>query len=90
MIHAKKALEKLTLEEIKKVNPQLENELREGAFKKAKVKSGYKCAMFGKIFPNRRGLEVDHIKSLNNGGLSVPQNLQILCRSCNAKKGDSV
>ena len=90
VIHEKKELEKLTLEEIKKANPQLENELREGAFKKAKVDGGYKCAMCGKIFPDKRFLQVDHIKSLNNGGLSVPKNLQILCRSCNAKKGDRV
>ena len=90
MIHEKKELEKLTLEEIKQVNPQLENELRDGAFEKAKVDGGYQCAGCGKIFPNRRYLQVDHIKSLNNGGLTLPENLQILCRSCNAKKGDSV
>ena len=88
--HDKKKIEKLTLEEIKKVNPQLENELREGAFKKAKVDGGYKCAMCEKVFPDKRFLQVDHIKSLNNGGLTVPENLQILCRSCNAKKSDRV
>lgn len=86
----KRKFEKATLEEIKKVNPQLENELREGAFKKAKFGGGYKCAMCGKVFPNKRFLQVDHIKSLNNGGLTVPENLQILCRSCNAKKSDRV
>ena len=88
--YGKKNLNELTLEEIKKINPQLENELREGAFKKAKVAGGYKCMSCGKIFPDKRFLQVDHIKSLNNGGLSVPDNLQILCRSCNAKKSDSV
>lgn len=86
----KKNLNKLTLEGIKKFNPQLENELREGAFQKAKVDGGYKCMNCGKIFPDKRFLQVDHIKSLNNGGLSVPENLQILCRSCNSKKSDSV
>lgn len=90
VIYGKKKLEKLPLEEIKKVNPQLENELREGAFKKAKVDGGYKCANCGKVFSDKRFLQVDHIKSLNNGGLSVPENLQILCRSCNAKKSDSI
>lgn len=90
VIYGKKKLEKLTLDEIKKVNPQLENELREGAFKKAKVDGGYKCANCGKVFSDKRFLQVDHIKSLNNGGLSVPENLQILCRSCNAKKSDSI
>lgn len=88
--YGKKNLNELTLEEIKKINPQLENELREGAFQKAKVAGGYKCMSCGKIFPDKKFLQVDHIKSLNNGGLSVPDNLQILCRSCNAKKSDSV
>ena len=88
--YGKKPLEKLTLEEIKKVNPQLEKDLREKTFDKAKVGGGYKCAICGKIFPNRKFLQVDHIKSLNNGGLSVPENLQILCRSCNAKKSDTL
>ena len=88
--YGKKPLEKFTLEEIKKVNPQLEQDLREKTFDKAKVGGGYKCAICGKIFPNRKFLQVDHIKSLNNGGLSVPENLQILCRSCNAKKSDTL
>lgn len=88
--HDKKNLNELTLEEIKKVNPQLEHELREGAFQKAKVYGGYKCNLCGKIFSDKKFLQVDHIKSLNNGGLSVPENLQILCRYCNARKGDSV
>ena len=74
----------------RKVNPQLENELREKTFEKAKVIGGYKCAGCGKIFTNRQFLQVDHIKSLNNGGLSVPENLQILCHSCNVKKSDKV
>ena len=84
----KRGIERLPLNEIKNVNPQMEKELRDGAFAKAKVQGGYACAHCGKIFPNRQFLHVDHIKSMNNGGLSTLDNLQILCRSCNAKKGD--
>ena len=84
----KRGIERLPLNEIKKVNPQMEKELRDGAFAKAKVQGGYACAHCGKIFPNRQFLHVDHIKPMNNGGLSTLDNLQILCRSCNAKKGD--
>ena len=81
-------LENLPLDKIKEFDPALEKELREGAFAKAKVSSGYVCAHCGNVFPDRRYLNVDHIKPMNKGGLSVPENLQILCRSCNAKKGD--
>ena len=90
VIYGKKKLEELPLSEIAKINPEFEKNLREGAFQKAKVANGYKCMNCGKIFPNKRFLQVDHIKSLNNGGLSEPENLQILCRSCNAKKGDKI
>ena len=86
--YGKKKLEELPLSEIAKINPELEKSLREGAFKKAKVGNEYQCAVCGRKFFTRQFLQVDHIKSLNNGGLSVPENLQILCRSCNAKKGD--
>mgnify|MGYP000899374750 CR=1 FL=1 len=86
--HDKKALVSLPLDKIREVDPALEEELREGAFAKAKTPSGYVCAHCGKVFSNRRYLNVDHIIPLNKGGLSVPENLQILCRSCNAKKGD--
>ena len=84
----KKALESLPLDKIREVDPTLEEDLREGAFAKAKTPSGYVCAHCGNVFPNRRYLNVDHIIPMNKGGLSVPENLQILCRTCNGKKGD--
>ena len=86
----KVALESLPLDKIRAVDPALEEELREGAFAKAKTSSGYVCAHCGEVFPNRQFLHVDHIVPLNKGGRSVRDNLQILCRSCNAKKGDQL
>lgn len=34
-----------------------------------------------------KNLSVDHIVAIVNGGRNVLSNLQILCRSCNSKKG---
>ena len=63
--------------------------LEEGAFDKAKTADGqYACASCGKKYPNRIMLQVDHITPMNKGGKTKPENLQILCRSCNAEKSD--
>lgn len=45
-----------------------------------------KCAMCGETDP----LTVDHIIPLDKGGANTPDNLQILCRSCNNRKGTRV
>ena len=84
----KRNLEDLPLSEIKKYNPKLEAQLRSATFSKS-IKNGlYTCASCGKQYSNKLFLHVDHIIPLNKGGKSIPENLQILCRSCNAKKGD--
>lgn len=89
-VEDKYPIEKFPLNKIKEVNPSLERELREGAFKNAKVTNGYICAHCGQIFSDRQFLHVDHIIPMNQGGLSVLDNLQILCRKCNTKKGDKL
>ena len=38
----------------------------------------------------RACFHVDHIIPMNQGGKSVPENLQILCRQCNGIKGDQI
>ena len=83
------ALEDLPLREIGKLNPQREKELRDGAFAKARTSRGaYRCACCGMEAASRIPFQVDHILPMNKGGKSVPENLQILCRSCNGRKGD--
>ena len=82
-------LEDLPLYEIGKLDPQREKELRDGAFAKAQTPQGtYRCACCGMEADSRVPFQVDHILPMNKGGKSVPENLQILCRSCNGRKGD--
>lgn len=84
-----RALEDLPLHEIGKFNPALEKELRDQAFIKAKDANGnYRCACCGVADKSRIFFQVDHIVPMNNGGKSVAENLQILCRQCNGTKGD--
>ena len=84
-----KALEDLPLYEIGKLDPQREKDLRDGAFAKAQTPQGtYRCACCGMESASRIPFQVDHILPMNKGGKSVPENLQILCRSCNGRKGD--
>lgn len=44
--------------------------------------SDFKCIVCG----NSKGIEVDMIVSISNGGLFVKENLQPLCGSCNKEK----
>ncbi|MDD4510783.1 MAG: HNH endonuclease signature motif containing protein [Oscillospiraceae bacterium] len=84
-----RSLEDMPLYEIGKINPELEKNLREQAFQQSLDKSGcYHCAMCGAADRSRVYFQVDHITPMNKGGKSVPENLQILCRQCNGKKGD--
>ena len=84
-----RALEDLPLHEIGKINPALEKELRDQAFEKAKdADENYRCACCGVADKSRIYFQVDHIVPMNNGGKSVVENLQILCRQCNGTKGD--
>jgi len=46
-------------------------------------KYGYRCARCG----SPSNLELDHIIPLSRGGATSVRNLQVLCRSCNRKKG---
>ena len=90
VVYGKRQLEDMSLYDIGRVAPEYEKQLRDGAFAKAKAADGmYACAICGKKYPNRIMLQVDHIIPMNKGGKTIPDNLQILCRICNGKKGDT-
>lgn len=91
VVYETRKLEELSLYEIRKVNPKLEMQLRDAAFEKAKTSDGkYQCAACGMKNRSKVCFHVDHIIPMNQGGKSVPENLQILCRRCNGIKGDQI
>ena len=84
-----RSLEQLPLQKIIELYPKIGLKLKEDAFAAARNDDGsYVCAGCGEVFPTRIFLQVDHIVPMAKGGLSVPENLQVLCRTCNQRKGD--
>ena len=82
-------LEQFPLQKIIELYPKIGLQLKEDAFAAARNDDGsYICAGCGEVFPTRLFLQVDHIVPMAKGGLSVPENLQVLCRTCNQRKGD--
>lgn len=70
--------------------PQKKGRLKQGRFKLhlavrdyVMERDDFTCQQCGKTTT----LELDHIISRRNGGSHHPDNLQILCNSCNARKG---
>ena len=82
-------IEQLSLQKIIELYPKIGLEMKENAYAAARNNDGcYVCAGCGETFPTRLYLQVDHIIPMAKGGLTVPENLQILCRACNMRKGD--
>lgn len=89
--YGSKKLEDLPLNKIREINPEYEKELRQQAFEQSKDADGnYCCAMCKMKSSSKVYFQVDHIIPMNEGGKSVPENLQILCRQCNGLKGDKI
>jgi rubredoxin len=47
----------------------------------------YRCQICGVTAKDGATLEIDHIHPVSRGGTNEPDNLQVLCRDCNAGKG---
>ena len=89
VVFGKRNFEDMSLREIGKVAPNVEKEIRDSVFEKAKNSQGlYECAICKMTSNNRIPFQVDHVIPLNKGGKTVKDNLQILCRKCNAVKSD--
>ena len=50
-------------------------------------KQGHKCNGCEGVFPFS-DLEIDHIMPTSRGGRDIPENWQLLCRACNARKSN--
>ena len=82
-------LEALPLYEIIRLYPEYGIALKERVFDRARNQDGhYVCAECKEVFKTRERLQVDHIKPMSKGGLTTEDNLQILCSTCNMRKGD--
>jgi 5-methylcytosine-specific restriction endonuclease McrA len=50
-------------------------------------RDNYRCQMCGVTAKDGATLEIDHIYPVSKGGTNELDNLQVLCRECNAGKG---
>lgn len=55
---------------------------------KIKIRDNYTCKCCGRHMPDGFGVHIDHIIPISKGGLSVEENLQVLCIDCNLKKSN--
>ena len=83
-----RSYEKLTLYELRKQDPIYGKWLRDEVFRKFTDKDGfYFSAESGYKSKSQLDFQIDHIVSMHNGGLTVLENLRLLTRSENARKG---
>lgn len=78
-----KELEDLTLAQIKDIDPDTERKLCRAAFKNFKRGDGrFCCAKCGTTYEEKNRFHVTYIKPLEQGGKSIPENMQIICQKC--------
>lgn len=86
-----RSIEQFPLQKIIETYPKYGLELKEHVFDSSRNENGdYVCAECGEVFRTREFLQIDHIIPMAKGGLTVPENLQVLCRTCNMRKSDKL
>lgn len=82
-------INKLSLHEIQKKNPEYWREITESVYDKSKDKDGfYTCAISGFKSKSKLYFQIDHIIPMAKGGLTEIENLQVLRRDINIIKSD--
>jgi rubredoxin len=76
----------------KRIDPEPEPEAKRKTIKpglrfEILKRDNYRCQMCGVTAKDGATLEIDHIYPVSKGGTNEPDNLQVLCRDCNAGKG---
>ena len=87
--HPDRPLEEFTLQEIKARDPKTGFQIEKGVYDAARSENGmFRCECCGMISPRKADFQIDHIKPMSKGGLTVIDNLQLLCRHCNLSWSD--
>ncbi|MCL2049796.1 MAG: exonuclease domain-containing protein [Defluviitaleaceae bacterium] len=86
--HEQRQIKYLPLEVIRQKFPELGEKLRTAVLEKYTDSEGYYfSAESGYRSKNKLDFQIDHINPMSNGGATVLENLQLLRRDENAKKG---
>ncbi|MCR8744260.1 DEAD/DEAH box helicase family protein [Romboutsia lituseburensis] len=82
---------KLSLYQIKKLNPKRWREINDEVYDNYRDEEGYYVSASGKYRSKKtRYFQIDHIVPISKGGLTIVENLQLLTRWENAIKGNTV
>lgn len=82
-------LEEMTMDQIRRTFPDHYRQIGDSVYSGAKNAGGeYCCALCGKRSTYKGLFQIDHIFPMSKGGKTSLDNLQLLCRTCNMKKGD--
>ncbi|MBL1212375.1 MAG: DEAD/DEAH box helicase family protein [Ignavibacteriae bacterium] len=83
-------LENMSMQEIREINPQYWKWLSDSVYEKYKDEDGFYFSATKRYkSKNKLNFQIDHIVSRSNGGLTKVENLQLLTRKENARKGSN-
>ncbi|MGI8639677.1 MAG: DEAD/DEAH box helicase family protein [Pyrinomonadaceae bacterium] len=83
-------LENLSMNELREQFPEYWKKLRDEIFEKFTDKDGfYYSALSGEKSRSKLHFQIDHTKPMKNGGLTVIENLQLLTKAENLRKGSN-